>query len=44
MKLTKYLFALQIEFLNVFDQTENNYILLAEIEIIIQHKLINENI
>ena len=44
MKLTRYLFALQVKFLSIFDQIENNHILLAEIETIIQHKLINENV
>ena len=42
-KLTRYLFALQIEFLSIFDQTENSCIFLAEVEIIIWHKLIDEN-
>ena len=44
MKLTRYLSVLQIELLNVFNQTENNCILLAEIETIIQYKLTDENV
>ena len=43
MKLTRYLFALQIKLLNIFDQTENNHILLTEVETTIQHKLTDEN-
>ena len=43
MKLTRYLSALQIEFLNIFDQIKNSHILLTEIEITIQCRLIDEN-
>ena len=43
-KLTRYLSALWIKFLSIFNQTENNHILLAEIETIIQHKLTDENV
>ena len=43
MKLTKYLSALQVKLLNVFDQTENNHILFAEVETTIQHKLTDKN-
>ena len=43
MKLTRYLSALQIKLLSVFDQTKNNHILLAEIETTIHHKLTDRN-
>ena len=41
MKLTRYLFVLQIKLLSVFNQTENNCILLADATV--YHKLIDEN-
>ena len=44
MKLIKYLSALQVELLNIFNQTENSCILLAEVETTIQHKLTDENV
>ena len=44
VKLTRYLFALWVELLNVFDQIENSCILLAEIETTVCHKLTDENV
>ena len=43
-ELIRYLSALQIEFLNIFDQTENNHIFLAEVEIIICYRLTDRNV
>ena len=43
-KLTRYSFVLWVKFLNIFNQTENNHILFAEIEATIQCRLIDENV
>ena len=43
MKLIKYLFALQIELLSIFNQIENSCIFLTEIETTIQYRFIDEN-
>ena len=43
-ELTRYSSALWVELLNVFDQTENSCIFLAEIEITIQYRLTDENV
>ena len=43
MKLTRYLSALQIKLLNIFNQIENNHILLTEVEATIQHRFTDEN-
>jgi len=43
VKLTRYLSALWVKLLSVFDQIENSHILLTGIETIIQHRLTDEN-
>ena len=42
-ELIRYLSALWVEFLNVFNQTENSCILFTEIETTIHHKLTDRN-
>ena len=43
-KLIRYLFALQVEFLNIFNQTENNCILLADASATVHCRLTDENV
>ena len=44
VKLTRYLSALWVKLLSIFDQTENNHILFTEVETIICHRLTGRNV
>ena len=43
MKLTRYSSALQIKFLNIFNQIENNHIFFTDTNITVHHKLADED-